>query len=54
MSRPLKSAICNLFAVLCLATVGCASPQSKPGGWRGPLLDPDGQRIAPPTYEAAP
>jgi hypothetical protein len=53
MKRPLKSAICHLLAVLCLATAGCATPRPN-GGWQGPLFDPDGQPIAPPTYEVAP
>lgn len=43
-----------LAILLCLAAVGCTTHRPSPGGWRGPLVDPDGQRINPPTYEVAP
>jgi hypothetical protein len=52
--KPLKSSICHLLAICLLAAVGCTTHRPSSGGWRGPLVDPDGQRINPPTYEVAP
>ena len=40
------------LVIICLLALaaGCAS-QPTGGGWKGPLVDPDGNPILPPTYE---
>ena len=44
----------KLLAVLALVLMaGCATAPTG-GRWNGPLVDPDGEPILPPTYEAAP
>ena len=41
------------IALLVALSAGCTSVH-KTGGYHGPLVDPNGLPIDPPTYEAAP
>lgn len=44
----------RMLTILALAAsllTGCATKPTG-GGWNGPLVDPEGNVILPPTYEA--
>jgi hypothetical protein len=40
-----------IFALMSVLASGCATKPTG-GGWNGPLVDPEGNVILPPTYEA--